>query len=39
MFWNAGCYKKGWNVEDAAKATELDISKIQDLYNKNPSPD
>jgi hypothetical protein len=23
----------GWKVEDVAKATELDISKIQDLYN------
>jgi hypothetical protein len=26
---------RGWDIEDIAKTTELDISKIQELYNKN----
>ncbi|MDR1316804.1 MAG: hypothetical protein LBK13_08020 [Spirochaetales bacterium] len=28
----------GWKIEDVAKTTGLDVSKIQSLYNGNISP-
>jgi predicted transposase/invertase (TIGR01784 family) len=28
----------GWKIEDVAKTTELDVSKIQPLYGKQISP-